>query len=172
MGTLPFQTDPVAITPDRYLVGQIDAAWPSNVMSARIEVDGVPPGVWVVLDETDTPGTGEPLRARLPAAAGDVTEAKLWGLVAMDDTKPQEADGTVVYNDGDLAPIMVRGRMAVLPEDTIAIGAAPFVRHTATPPEQLGAMRSDADTADAVILTQARTVTAMGAALIGVIEVY
>lgn len=50
--------------------------------------------------------------------------------------------------------VLRRGRIAVVVEEAISLGDAVFFRHTAGVGEQVGAFRTDADTADADEITE------------------
>jgi hypothetical protein len=83
---------------------------------------------------------------QVPAEAGDVNHAGGHGIALIDHNKSSGAG----YVAGDPVRCLVRGRAFTLNEVQIAHGAAVFVRHTSTSPEQDGAFRNDADGSDAV----------------------
>jgi len=104
----------------------------------KVAAEAIPFGSFVRIA---TDGT-----CNLPDAANEVNVINR-GLALHD---PGKASGTG-YAAGDLVQVMIRGRAWIQAEagQTLAAYSIPFVRQTATPPEALGAFRSDADTTDA-----------------------
>ncbi|BBO74407.1 hypothetical protein DSCW_18240 [Desulfosarcina widdelii] len=131
------------------LAGQIADIGPSDIITYTNEHgDTVPFGVFV------TKGSGEGL-AVLPDATGEVTGLVGLGVVVRSHTQPQDEG----YADGDVMPVIKKGRVWVPVEDEVTAESAAFVRFVAGAGEQLGAFRSDADGTDAVALPNAKFVT-------------
>ncbi len=112
---------------------------------------------------------GDPSKCKLPASAGDVTGAgSVLGIAVYDGTLPQADAATVpIYKSGSRVQILHVGRIRILFENNVAGGAALFVRFQGTGTK--GAIRSDADTANAAALTGANAYIGANAAL-GVVE--
>lgn len=99
--------------------------------------------------------------ARAPTATGEVTGGAFFG-VALNDVTIEQAATPLGWTIGDTLRVLRWGRVWVLAEDVVAtIGLPAFVRFVAAGAEELGAFRTDADTADAVALPGAtfRTTT-------------
>jgi len=109
-------------------------------------------------------------RCKLPAAATDITDAgKVLGIALFDTLVPQ-AEGTTVpgYKAGQRVQILHEGRVRIKFEDNLASGAAVYARVAGTGTK--GALRSDADGANAALLGQARVWKGANGAL-GVVEI-
>lgn len=121
--------------------------------------DDIPFGVFV------TKGSAENL-AVLPDATGEVT-----ALVGLGVTVRTLSTKTGVgYADEAAMSIIKKGRVWVEVEDAVTAESAAFVRFSAGVGEQLGAFRSDADTADAVALPYAKFVTDADAGGMAILE--
>lgn len=108
----------------------------NEVDSTYIAEGAVRPGQYVIFDAVTK-------KCKHPAAAP--TANTRFGVAIR---KPYgQNDGA--YSDGDPVNVLVRGRIRITSEDALAINANVFVRHIAAGAEELGAFRSDADTADA-----------------------
>lgn len=107
---------------------------------------------------------------KLPAAATDITDAgKVLGIAAFDSMLPQAEGATVAgYKAGQRVQIIHAGRVRIKFEDNVVSGGALYVRFQGTGTK--GAIRSDADTANAALLGQARAWKGANAAL-GIIEI-
>lgn len=103
---------------------------------------------------------------KVPAVTGDVTGAAGGGIALIDDSK---ATG-VGYEIGDAVRVMIRGRVGALNEEALAYNSTVFARFSASGSEQLGAQRTDADTADAVAIPGVKVFKA-GAANLAVLQV-
>lgn len=144
------------------LAGLIDRAFnPTEVDSYTVAssvATGIPEGVavkFVTADDT----------IALPAATGDVTGAPFVGITAR--LTAREPHNATVVQDGGLVmypalaqvPVLRSGCIWVSPEaGGTAKGTAVFARFTANGAGklQLGALRSDADTANAVAIPGAK----------------
>jgi hypothetical protein len=108
----------------------------SDVVS-KAAAEAIPFGAYVVF-------TAEGI-CELPDSLAEIT-ANDGGVALIDNSK---ASG-VGYVAGDPVRVLVRGRVWVATEGTVAQSNPAFVRAIATPPELQGAFRADADTTDAV----------------------
>jgi len=105
--------------------------------------------------------------ARLPTSGSD----KLLGVSVLDQTEPNQSDGTHEYEYGDAMGIMIQGRIWVTAEDAVAAQGDVYVRHTASGNgTQLGAIRSDNDGGAAMQLTGAVFETSAGAGELAVVN--
>ena len=114
-----------------------------DVLSRIAEVD-IPAGRVVTLG-TDI---GE---AKLPVATGNITDGSQLGISLFDASREPHTT-TAEYDATDMIPVLRKGRVWMVAEDAVAEGNSVFVRFTAGGAEELGRVRSDADTADAVAL--------------------
>jgi hypothetical protein len=94
------------------------------------------------------PADERPPRARLTAAAGDITGAIFLGITMSDVTleKPQgaaESDGWALNSS---VRYLRKGWLWTIPEEIVAFGDAVWARHTAdvAPDDELGALRNAA----------------------------
>lgn len=128
---------------DNVFTTEVDATDPDNISVANTTVgvyadDEMPFGIGVfqgsAFDE-----------AKIPYGAGTFL-----GVVAYDQSYPNSrASGDATVPAGGPVAVVRKGRVWVMVEEAIALGDAVYVRHTGTAPEQRGAFRNDADTADA-----------------------
>lgn len=90
---------------------------------------------------------------RLPVVTGDI----MLGVSVIDHTEPNQIrTGTNEYPIGSTVGIASQGRIWVTVEDAVSAGGAVYVRfETGSGGSQLGALRSDADSASAVVLAGA-----------------
>lgn len=99
-------------------------------------------------------------------SAADLLRGVAGGVVVWSPGQvPSLASGDHLYEDEDAVPIIEHGKIYMYTETALAKGAHPFVRFTATGDEKAGALREDADTADAVVcpwLIVDETVTVAG----------
>ncbi|MCK5318356.1 MAG: hypothetical protein KAJ55_10590 [Anaerolineales bacterium] len=141
-----------------------------SVADVILNETNVPFGVLVV---EDTTGLSDE-RAHLPQATGDITTVgKVAGLAIHTHAVEQNKGGinNLGYEPQSAMSVMRKGRAYVEVEDAVVKGGLPFVRFVAGAGEQLGAFRSDADTADAVALPDARFVTSAGAGELAIVEI-
>jgi hypothetical protein len=66
---------------------------------------------------------------------------------------PTESTG---YQIGDVVPVITRGRVFVLAEETVVVTDTPFARFATGTGTQKGAFRNDADTATAATPANSR----------------
>lgn len=109
-----------------------------NDVVTKIATSDIPFGAYVSFNASGT--------CEVPDGSSDVNHAGGAGIALIDHNKAS-GEG---YKVGDAVRCLVRGRAFVRNEVSISHGAAVFVRHTATAPEQLGDFRNDADGTDAV----------------------
>lgn len=137
-----------------------DAASPPDILSrANEESANVPFGLAVVL------GTDGFNQFKLPSATGETVLGVLAHRHNRDDV---EADG---LNEGEVGDVLKRGRIWVVTEEAVAPDADVYFRHTAPGAEQVGAFRTDADTANADQITSARWVAATSGAGIAQLDI-
>jgi len=145
------------------LGGMIDRAFnPTEINSYTVDASvstGIPEGVVVVSP------AGSDTTVRLPALTGEITGALYVGIsVRLTAREPKNgtvvADGgSVMYAAKDQLPVMRQGCIYVIPEaGGTTKGNAVFARFTANGAGklQLGALRLDADTANAVAIPGAK----------------
>jgi len=105
----------------------------------------------------------------LPAVTGDVTSGRAIGFSVYDASKEDNAaDG---YLDNEPVSVLRKGLIWVDCETAAAVGGAVFVRFQDAGALGLGAVRNDADTADAVALPGAYFRSVLSGAGIVQIEV-
>jgi hypothetical protein len=99
--------------------------------------------------------------AVVPASAGAVAAAT--GVVAYNPLQPAPSDDATTndFPANSVAEVVRDGAIWVVCEDSIAAGAQVYCRHTANGAGklQLGAVRSDEDTAHAALLPNCRAIT-------------
>lgn len=147
MSQLAYEEDPAVA-----LEGQIaDSSRNTERITGKTEgAGGVPMGRFVTVG-TDVGTDGSRPQARLPALTGEISGGVGLGFSVL-DTSIEQADTPLGYEDESIMQIMRRGRIWMLAEDAVVFGNAVFVRFVAGGGEELGRVRSDADTADAVAL--------------------
>lgn len=130
----------------------------------------IPFGRLVVADDVqDSPHT-----VVLPTATGQVTDGHALG-VSVGDVSKQEGPtlGVNQYAVDDAVPVLRRGRIHVITEDAVTVVGTPaFVRFAAGTFPNLGAFRTDADTATAVALPGARFMTLAGIGELSILEFF
>lgn len=124
----------------------------ANEVIYRRATETIPPGVLVVVtvDDENT--------CDLPNATGEVTGGRALGIALID-----RSSTSTNYASGDMVRIAVSGEVWVDAEEAVTAGGAAFVRF-ADAATTLGTFRSDADTADAVALPNAKFSTSTAAA--------
>jgi len=109
-----------------------------------------------------------------PAAAGDITTATVAGVVGHSHAfESTPGDGlNPAWPAKSAVPVVDKGYIWVVVEEAVSRGADAFARHTVNGGlDQLGAFRSDADTANAVAVPNARfesSTTGAGIALLAI----
>lgn len=131
----------------------------------------VPFGVFVCQD-TDEVTAGMDQKAHLPTLTTDVTGNKRLGLTVMTQALEQAnpTSGNVGYAIRSSMSILRKGMLWASPEQAVVPADPVFVRFVAGATEQLGALRKDADTADAVQLPTAFWRTTSAANGLAVVE--
>jgi hypothetical protein len=102
----------------------------------------------------------------IAVAPGD-TDADFIGITTINiDTRVSDGIQTseTVFEPGSTLSIFTMGEIWVVTEDAVTQGGQVFVRITATGTERFGAMRSDADGGDAIVMTNATWATSTTAA--------
>lgn len=139
---------------------------PARTMD-RIAAEVIQAGVVVCQGSADA-------TCKLPASSGDV--GKALGIapsrVTSDSRFPTSYTDGSTYQTGDNVGAIASGAVWVIVEEAVTRGGTVYVRHTANGGNtQLGACRSDADTANAAALTGARylsTTSGAGLALVAI----
>ncbi len=121
------------VDPEVGVVGTI-AESGTKTTRARVAAGPVRPGQYVVLNGKSC---AHPTAQPTPQTRG--------GIALRDPYKQNNG----VYGTGDLVDIAIDGAVWVASEDAVTEDGPAFVRHVATDPEELGALRSDADGTDA-----------------------
>jgi hypothetical protein len=106
----------------------------SKTVRARVAGGTVRPGQYVVLSGLTC---GHPSAAPTPQTRGGVAVRNPY----------KQGDG--VFAAGEMLDVLVEGAIWIATEDAVSVNTPAFVRHVAAGAEQLGAFRSNADTADA-----------------------
>jgi hypothetical protein len=115
--------------------GQIDQTFEAREIVSRLTNAAVPMGRGVCI--SGTAGA----KCDLPAAAGDVTQGKVLGVVCF---TPAASSTTVPA--GVQASILRKGRAWVTVEEAVNDGDQAFLRHTTHTDDTPGAWRKSADT--------------------------
>lgn len=119
---------------------------------SRVALASLPCGKLVVRDGTASlEGKGVKLPDADFTGSGDVEGVLMW-----DPAREKDAATGNNYRAGDPLPVLRSGRIYVKPEDAVARDAQAFARFAAGTGSQLGAFRSDADTATAAPVPSAR----------------
>jgi len=107
--------------------------------------------------------------ARLPSDSGDT----LLGITVLDQTEVNQlTTGTHEYDGDDVMSILRKGRIYVVPEDAVTVDGDVYVRVTASGANtQLGAIRSDNDSGNAIQLTGAVFQDSAGAGEFAIVEI-
>jgi hypothetical protein len=128
----------------------------------KIALEVIPFGVWVSFN---TEG-----KADLPDSTGEVTGVYGGGVALRGKDMPSGSTG---YAIGDAVPVMTRGKVFVLCEETLVVGDTPFARFASGGGgTQLGAFRNDADTATAVAAPNTRFYAGGGTTSPAVLELF
>lgn len=122
-------------------------------------------------------GTGGTFTAGVSILDSSVTLADFEGIALWDPSMVPNVvpsqDQTAEYHDGDAVSVMRKGALWVETEDACSAGGDVYVRvGTGAGGSQLGAFRSDADSASAVAVTGARWGKDSSAAGLNVVELY
>lgn len=144
-----------------------DGKVPHDVISARVDrAAGIAPGLGVVRTANGDFAGELPTATFLAAAFLGISVHSHKALL------DPSSDDNEVYEDEETMPVLRHGRVWVEVEDAFSAGDAAFVRFEAgAGGTQLGAIRTDADTASAVAVTGLRLLTSGGAGDLGLLEV-
>ncbi len=119
-------------------------------------------------------GTDLDRQVQLPSGATDITDKKkVRGVAVSTHAIESELGGSAVpsYKDKDAVSYMREGRIAVFVEEAVTPQSAVFVRHTSGGGgSEIGRFRTDADTASAAELANARYVTSTTGAGVAILE--
>ena len=137
--------------------GQLSCPVQEAVLDSKINALAMPAGIFVCYDAADD-------AVKIPAASGAVTTTGC-GFVKKDIAIERQQSQTADYPAKSGVTVMRRGRMFVTTEDLSTFGGQVFVRITANGAGklQLGAVRSDADSGNAVALPGCRFIRTVGA---------
>jgi hypothetical protein len=128
----------------------------ANEVVYRRALEAITPGKAVVTGDTDADASCEQ-----PDATGEISGGRVIGIALID-----RSSTSTNYAAGDMVRIAVSGEVWVAAEDAVTVGAVPFVRFAVPGATGLGSFRSDADTANAIGLPNAKFSTSTaGAAL-------
>lgn len=125
----------------------------ANQVISKVAAEAITPGKAVVLTVDDD------TTCEQPDATGEVTGGRTLGIALIDAQKT-----TLAYAAGEVVQIAIHGEVWVAAEEAVTAGADAFVRFADAGSTGLGSFRSDADTADAVALPNARFTSTTAAA--------
>lgn len=145
----------------------VDVSFDKDIITAIAQLT-IPFGRAVVRT-TGGAADDRPPGCKLPVATGEVTGGGFLGF-AMNDTTKEQVAGVASWLDNDSVRIMRSGRIWMIAEDAVTLGAPVFVRFAAGTFPSLGAVRSNADTATAVALPGASFRSIAGAGELVVVE--
>jgi hypothetical protein len=141
------QTYGTETTPRRGQIASLQDP-PNGYMTAA----AIPAGIFVCEDSTAQV-------CKEPTTATEVLQALgvvLWKASELPPTDTSADD----YPAATVVPVLARGDVWVVCEEAMAVTDDVYVRRVAGVGEQLGAVRTDADTDDATLLPNVRVVTA------------
>lgn len=137
---------------------------------------------------TSMAGTGATFTIGVSVLDGSVVLADFEGVALYDSAKEpgvgsfqsagsgvgiQTFNATAEYADTETVPVLYKGAVWVVTEDACSAGGGAFVRiGSGSGGSQLGSFRSDADTATAVQVTNARYVRDSGVGGLNIVEFY
>lgn len=141
----------VDFDPPIAMEGQLETSSPHDVESCvSDEATGIPVGRAVVLK------AGATSEVDLPAATGE--SAAAFGISLRDPMQPPDANGEMVFADGDGVAVCWSGNVWVQVEDAVTKGAQVFVRFSAGATlTELGRFRSNDGNEGGGALASART---------------
>jgi hypothetical protein len=145
--------------------GQRIEGYPSAHVTGRALTAPIQVGTLAIYD---TAIATEPRAIVAPASSADVTTLEsVVGLVLWDATYPEPP-----YRINALAPVMRRGRIAIVAETALAAGTNPFVRFTVgSPGTMLGALRNNDDAGNAVAAPYLRVIVGAAVGKPAIVEV-
>jgi len=117
-------------------------------------------------------GTAKDTQAKLPAAAGDVTNLTLLGVALHDHARESIADSLEAgYKQYESMSVCKKGHVYVIAEQDVSPTDAVYVRHTTNGTLTPGGVRKDVDTANAVLVSKARFLTSALAGELVVVDI-
>lgn len=144
---------------DLFTISLVDNAAKMTLTQLVAHEQSIGFGKVVVEDERNTtdPQTGKAEAVRLPRLSTDISARKTFGVALFDASiEPSRTQSTLSaqvggYDPGTTIPIRKFGQVWVEVEDIASVvrGGQAYVRFSASGSEELGAIRTDADTADA-----------------------
>lgn len=146
------------------LAGMLAAPIDQCVIESKINAAAIPFGIFVTRDAADD-------AAKVPTTSGEVTASGM-GFTALILAREPVSDGsTTDAAIGKGVSVVRRGKLWVLTETAMTYGQAVFVRFTANGGNtQLGKVRNDADTANAVAAPGWQCLTTLSAGGLAIIE--
>jgi len=157
----------VSSSPAKATPGLLGDAAHNDAVSAIVDLaGGIMPGLGVVRTANGDFAAALPTATFLIAAFLGISVHSHKALI-----NPGNNDNEK-YEDEEVMPVLRHGRVWVRVENAFVAGAAAFVRFASgAGGTQLGAIRTDADTATAVAVAGLRLLTSGGAAEFGLLEV-
>lgn len=146
------------------LAGMLAAPVEDCLIDSAINAADLPAGVFVTRDAADG-------ACKVPTTSGEVTASGM-GFTVLNLAHEPSSDGSTVDIPATKGcGVIRRGRIWVLTETAMTYGQSVFVRFTANGGNtQLGKVRNDADTANAVAAPGWQCLTTLAAAGLAVIE--
>ncbi len=146
--------------------GELSCPLQDAVLDSKINALAMPAGIFVAYDAADD-------AVKIPALAAQVTTTGC-GFVKKDVAIERQQGQTVDYPAKSGVTVMRRGRMFVTTEDLSTFGGQVFVRITANGAGklQLGAVRSDGDSGNAIALPGCRFIRTVAATGLTEIEYF
>src|SRR5688572_4135058 len=144
----------------------VDTGFTDDISAIVGTSAGIEPGLFVVRGGA---GGERPPIGVVPAA---IAATSVLGVVLRTQKTRLDlsASGNEVYENQSSIPVRRKGRVWVVVENTFTAGANVYVRTVAAGAEKLGAVRTDTDSGDAVLLAGARLMTSGGAGELGILE--
>lgn len=141
--------------PEKGAPGMVADGWAGTDIMSAAAGEPMNPGVLVTLDSG---------KVELPDAAADFDPDAVAGIVCQEHKGFDSKDN--LFSAGDSVPVMKKGRVWVVTEDTLTVGAHPYVRHAADGGNTtLGAFRSATATGATTQVSYIRVVEVASASL-------
>jgi hypothetical protein len=146
------------------LAGMLATPIEDCLIDSKINAADLPAGVFVTRDASDE-------ACKVPTTSGEVTASGI-GFTVLNLAHEPPSDGSTVDIPATKGcGVIRRGRIWVLTETAMTYGQAVFVRFTANGGNtQLGKVRNDADTANAVAAPGWQCLTTLAAGGLAIIE--
>jgi hypothetical protein len=146
------------------LAGMLASPIDDCEIESKINAAAIPAGIFVTRNAADD-------ACKVPTTTGEVTASGMGFTVLNLAREPVADDSTIDNPAGKGVSVLRRGRIWVLTETAMTYGQSVFVRFTANGGNtQLGKVRNDADTANAVAAPGWVCKTTLGAAGLAIIE--